>query len=199
MRERKAILRKEILNLRNLLSKDEVSQKSYEIIKNLKSLEEYKSGRLIMCYVDFNNEVMTKAFIDQSIEEGKRILVPAIADTTAGKKEMCAAEIASVKSDLEPGAYGILEPKKNNLKKVEPSEIDLVVVPGVVFNTDGHRIGYGAGYYDRFLKKLRSGCVKVGVAFEIQVLTQIPVDKHDVPVEILITENGIITTTAGTQ
>lgn len=90
---------------------------------------------------------------------------------------------------VEPGKFGILEPKIH-LPQVDPSEADLILVPGVVFSENGHRIGFGKGFYDRLLKKVK--CLKVGIAYEFQIVKNIPGEKHDVPMEKIITEARVI-------
>jgi 5-formyltetrahydrofolate cyclo-ligase len=101
---------------------------------------------------------------------------------------LLAIEIKSL-DELSPGTFGILEPAGE--KGISPEEIDLVVVPGVAFDKRGNRMGYGAGYYDSFLPKLRPEVKKVAVAFEIQVTDSLPAEEHDVKMDLIITENTI--------
>ncbi|MDP4107760.1 MAG: 5-formyltetrahydrofolate cyclo-ligase, partial [Bacillota bacterium] len=82
--------------------------------------------------------------------------------------------------------------KAEKIRKIQPSKIDLVVVPGVAFDIRRNRIGYGGGYYDRFLKKTSFACFKVGLAFEAQIADEVPIDRYDVPLHMVITENAII-------
>lgn len=95
-------------------------------------------------------------------------------------------------SDLEKGVLGLLEPKKECKRLLNPEDIDLIVVPGIAFDILKNRIGYGAGYYDRFLKTTREDCLKVGVAFELQILDKINTQEHDVPLNAIITEKRVI-------
>jgi 5-formyltetrahydrofolate cyclo-ligase len=90
------------------------------------------------------------------------------------------------------GYMGIAEPDASILHRVDPLEIDMVVVPGVAFDMARNRIGYGGGYYDRFLCTLRPDCLKVAVAFELQVFDSIPAASYDIPVDIIVTEERII-------
>jgi 5-formyltetrahydrofolate cyclo-ligase len=93
-------------------------------------------------------------------------------------------EIKNLKQ-VELGAYKILEPKKH-LPRLKPQQIDLAFIPGIAFSRDGHRVGYGKGFYDRLMKKLT--CPKIGIAYEFQIVNNIPGEKHDVPVDMIITE-----------
>jgi 5-formyltetrahydrofolate cyclo-ligase len=93
-------------------------------------------------------------------------------------------------SDLSPGTYGILEPKKEKIKPTSIHEIDIVLVPGVAFDRFGHRLGQGGGYYDWFLSK--TNVVSIGLAFEFQILKEIPVEPHDQRVDLIVTEEKLI-------
>lgn len=189
MKDNKKELRKTILALRSSLTAEEVKAKSNKIVEKLISLKEFEKSSTVMCYVDFRNEVATGCFIGYCLKAGKKAAVPLVVD--AGN--MIAAEINCPEDDLEPGTFGVMEPKKCKLKEINPEEIDIIVVPGAVFDLDKNRIGYGAGFYDRFLPKLRRDCLKVGIAFDIQVVESVPVGEYDVPLELVITESRIIT------
>lgn len=185
-------LRKEILKKRMNLSDKEVSDKSLKITDSIINLKEYKKSLLIMCYVDFKKEVSTKVLIKQALLTKKRISVPLITGSLGVKNSMIASEILCFEKDLEVGKYGIYEPKSECIKQIEPKEIDFVIVPGVAFDLKRNRIGYGAGYYDRFLRLLRPDCLKVGVAFEEQLIKEVPINEFDVALDMLITNQRII-------
>ena len=192
MLDNKRLVRKSVLRLREMLSKEEVRIKSEVIINRLISLEQFSSSKLIMTYVDFRNEVATRNFIKICLKSGKRVAVPLVETHEDGSSIMTAVEIFNMENDLEHGTYGILEPKREKLRLVEPSDIDLVVVPGVVFDINRNRIGYGAGYYDRFLQNVRRDCFKVGIAFEQQIIGSIKQEEHDVALDLVITEGMIL-------
>jgi len=190
MDEDKNSIRKSKLELRRFLSKQEINEKSKKIIETLVTLPQFKESSFIMCYVDFRNEVNTMDLIDNCLRVGKRVAVPYIFNN-GNSIEMIASEIFSIK-DLEKGTYGILEPSKHSVKEINPLELDLVVVPGVVFDRARNRIGYGGGFYDRFLKKVDKTCYKVALAFCLQVLDEIPALGHDMKVDSIITESTVI-------
>lgn len=188
--ETKNDIRKSILIKRNSLTQFEVQKKSEEIFRRLYSLEQYKNARTVIAYLDYKNEVMTRDFIKRCISDGKTIALPKV--IPGDNRELMAYEIHSITKDIHSGYKGIPEPKADVLNQVEPSCIDLAVIPGVAFDCSRQRIGYGAGYYDRFLMKLRQDCFKIGVAFSLQILNTIPCDEHDVPMDMIITDTKII-------
>ncbi|HHV28703.1 5-formyltetrahydrofolate cyclo-ligase [Acetivibrio mesophilus] len=183
-------LRKEVLNIRKGLSEEEVIRKSKLITEKLISFEGFNNSNFIMAYMDFKNEVMTKFLIDHCLNLGKTVVLPLI-DSEDGTKKIFPYELKDREESVKPGTYGILEPVKQFSRKIDPKEIDLVVVPGVAFDVKGGRIGYGAGYYDVFLREVRDDCLKVGIAFDIQVFSSIPKEEHDMLMDAVITESKI--------
>lgn len=193
MDELKKVMRTDVLKMRRLLKKEEVEEKSRVITNMLLSLKDVKVSSTVMCYMDFKNEVMTGAFIEYCINSGKKTAVPLVqCMSDVNCRNIIACEIKDPENDLQKGSYGILEPKSDSIVKVEPAEIDLVIVPGVVFDRQKYRIGFGAGYYDRFLKKVGKDCVKIGIAFEFQMVERVPRLEHDIPMDIIVTEKRII-------
>lgn len=180
-------LRKKYLALRNSKGVNELKQASINIIKNLYSLDEFLNARTIMVYVSFGGEVETKDLIKRLLEAGKRVCTPLC---NAKDVSLTAKEITNF-SDLKPGSYGILEPLETSCV-VAKNEIDFILVPGCVFSKDGHRIGYGKGYYDRFLKD--SSAVTCGLCYDFCLLDSLPFENTDVPLDIIITEKDIIKT-----
>jgi len=190
--DKKKLIRIEALAARNLLKKEEVEYRSRIISKKLEELDGFNNSNLVMCYLDFKNEVITGYFIEKCLKSGKRVAVPKVFTTPQGQREILASEIYDVENDLEKGFYGILEPKIETTREIDPGEIDLAVIPGTAFDMSGNRIGYGAGFYDRFLKRVKRNCLKVGVAFDLQIYEHVPADQNDIPMDIIITENRVI-------
>jgi 5-formyltetrahydrofolate cyclo-ligase len=193
MEEKKRKLRQEFLNKRNSLSRDEIDSKSEKIERGLFSLPEFVQAKIVMFYVSFRSEVETEKMITDALKLKKRVVVPVV----EGEK-IVASEIKNFRKELARGSFGIREPKKEFIRRVEQKEIDLVVVPGVAFDKMGGRLGYGRGYYDRFLRtvSLRKGhlhqCSLVGLAFDLQIAGKIPLLKKDIRVDKIVTESGII-------
>jgi len=174
----KQINRRVILRKRNRLSKEEIIKKSKIIKERLFSSEEYKNSKTIMFYVSFGSEVDTIDMIKESLKN-KIVCVPAIKDN-----KIIPSIINDIKELNKKNRYGILEPYKIN--KIKKQDIDLVIVPGIVFDKNNHRIGYGKGYYDDFLKDFKGKTI--GLAFSLQILEIIPKDEWDVKLDKVISE-----------
>lgn len=142
-----------------------------------------------MCYVSFGSEVNTFPLIQAALEQSKRLAVPLCQPEG---QSLLAAEISDFPGDLRPGTWGILEPRPEALRPVAPELLDLVLVPGVAFDRSGNRLGYGAGYYDRFLATLRPGARTIALAFAEQIVTDVYPQAHDRPVDMVITDQEII-------
>lgn len=183
-------LRKEKLKLRDNLKEDERKDKDREIEKKILSLKEINRAENIFSYISFRSEVGTMSFIDIFLREQKEISVPI---THVKEKKMDAIKILNLSSDLEHGYCDILEPKKKLIEtqKIEPETINVVIVPGSVFDMRGGRFGYGGGYYDRFLEKIPQA-LRIGLAYEVQLVDRAPLQKHDQLLDYVITEERII-------
>lgn len=218
--ETKREIRKRILCERDLMTNMQVMDKSEAIFNRLCSLSQYKRAETVMAYVSYRNEVSTLGFLAKAIGDGKRIVLPKVekigAETgntlksvrenaTGAKAEtdikvkpdiselvLHIYEIHDMEKDILPGFKGIPEPLGDPADRVEPGEIDLAVIPGVAFDSKKYRIGYGGGFYDRFIPSLRQDCLKAGVAFQMQLLSKIQGESFDIPVDMVITENMII-------
>lgn len=177
--------RKNIIKERDKL--DKVSKKAMdnEIIEKLIMSETYKKARGIFIYIGFGSEINTKIIIEDALNSGKEVYVPKII-----KKYMILIKIDSLEN-LVTSSYGILEPigDKNDF---DVNKLDLIVMPGVAFDEICNRLGYGGGYYDKFLDKNNIECKKVALAYELQVLNKLEAEEHDVKVDSIITEKRII-------
>lgn len=173
-------VRKSMLAKRAALSEEGVIEKSRAAAGNLFSLEEFKKAETVAFYLRKGNEIETRWMIEQAIKQGKKILVP----VTNESMEM--VEFESFES-LVPGKYEIPEPKEKRKYGKHP---DLVVVPGVAFGLCMHRIGYGKGYYDCYLRF--SPALRVGLCYDFQVLESLPSHEDDERMDIIVTEKRII-------
>lgn len=169
------------------MSNEERMEKSKKIQHNLFNLKEYKKSNFIFTFIGTQEEVDTHNIIKHSIDNGKRVGVPI---TLPKERKLLVSEIYDFHKELEMGFYNILTPKKEFIREVSPSIIDLVIVPGLVFSKEGYRVGYGGGYYDRFLRYL--DVLKVGVCFHMQLQDEVPVGKYDIPVDIVVTDEEIV-------
>lgn len=183
----KKIIRREILSKRADLGNNDNISLSKEIINLLLSSKYYKDATTIMTFISFGTEIDTHEFIKTGIADNKNIVVPV---TFHENREMKPSKILDF-DELELGYFNILTPKEEFIRYIDPKEIDLVLVPGAAFDLDGFRVGYGGGYYDRFLSvKIRQDIIKIGLGFDLQVVDKVPRDEFDVPVDFILTENG---------
>ena len=187
IRTRKKNLRKKILALRDSLSQEEREQKSISIHKHLFSLPEFTSAQTVAFFISFKSEVLTEPMIREALSLSKNVVVPI---TDLKRKRLVFSRLIDFSQDLIPGTWGIPEPKPDSVRPVALKEIDLVITPGAVFDRAGNRIGYGGGFYDGLLSSV--GKPAVALAFSLQIIEHVPAEPgHDVPVDMIITEEGI--------
>ncbi len=190
VRNKKKELRKKILALRDTLSLEERGKNSKSIHSRLFFLPEFVTARTLAFYVSFKSEVLTGTMIREALSLGKAVVVPI---TDLANRRLKLSRIVDYTADLAPGTWGILEPKPECIRPVALEEIDLVIVPGAVFDQKGYRIGYGGGFYDSLLKSVQERRPSVALAFELQMVEEVPVESgHDEPVDIIITEERVI-------
>lgn len=180
-------LRRAVLKERQAISRDDVEKKSAAICARISGLDTFCQAKTVMLYLPFRNEVDTKPLIEKLWAAGKRVLVPVCQPVDISLIPCQINQLA----DLQPGTWGILEPKPECLLPVPVDEIDLVLVPGVAFDPQGTRLGYGGGYYDRFLPRLKPGTPVVAVAFAMQMLPKLASDSFDQPMDMVVTESGV--------
>lgn len=186
--ETKKELRKRILNFRNSMTMEDVINKSSIIMNKLTDLHEYKNSKTVFVYMSFGNEVVTYELIKRMISENKRVVIPY---TDTKNTVIIPSELRNMEEDLVLSSFGYYEPVYDKIKVVEPEEFDLIVTPGVVFDKQLNRVGFGKGYYDRILIRKRKDTKAVAVAYDFQVLGQVPSEKHDVKMDMIITEENI--------
>ena len=156
---------------------------------NLWHLDEIARAETLFIYVHFRSEVETLALIRHCIARGKRVGVPL---TDVKNSRLLPFLIRDPDQDLQPGYCKIPEPVSGRLAALDPGTIETVVLPGSVFDELGGRLGYGGGYYDRFLANDAPQARRVGIAFEQQVVKELPLMAHDERLHILVTEERII-------
>ncbi|MBQ3225505.1 MAG: 5-formyltetrahydrofolate cyclo-ligase [Clostridia bacterium] len=178
-------MRKEFLARRAKLTAEERVAASREIAKRVLSLSAVIRAKTVMCYVSFREEVETKELIEALLSLGKTVCVPLC---NAKTLKMTAHRIEDF-SELCAGAYGILEPK--GCPEVAKDSIDCILVPGAAFGRNFHRIGYGKGYYDRFLSSAKTA-VTVGLCYEETLAEVVPYEATDVPLSFIVTEREVL-------
>lgn len=142
-----------------------------------------QKAKSIHIFVSLNDEVDTHRFIEKSLRLRKQIIVPRVKPHTS---QLTHHQIESM-SCLIPGTFGVLEPDPEKCPEIDPAQAELVIVPGLAFDWKGNRLGYGKGFYDRFLAQFPG--LKIGIGFSIQFVEWIPSEAHDIPLDCLLTEN----------
>lgn len=183
----KKILRKEILIKRDSLLKDTKIAFDNTIREKLRMMKFFNKAENIFIYIGFGSEINTADYINDFLNMGKRIFIPR---TNIEEKTMEAVEIQSL-DNLVKDKYGILEPSED-IEAVEKVELDLIILPGVVFDVNGGRIGYGGGYYDKYLQNLDESIPKVALCYDFQVINKVPMEEHDIKADCIITEKRVI-------
>ncbi len=183
----KKTLRKKMLRNRSEIAKETREEYSKKIATSLYETNHYKNAKTIMAFISFGSEINTRYIIDHAIKEGKIVVIPVMVPET---RELKVSRILDF-SELEVGHYNIPTQKKKFLRFLDPKTIDLILTPGLIFARDGYRIGYGGGYYDRFLE-IYGDIDKIAIGFDMQVVDKVPTDEYDIPVDYILTEKNFI-------
>lgn len=180
-RNLKKEIRAEVKKRRREASAEQIRKKSDAICEQFLTLSEYKEAKIVFAYMDCKNEVQTKKVIEQCWADGKVVAVPKVFGEIMKYYAITSYE------DLENGYFGIQEPKHEQLKEVI-CEDGLMILPGVAFDENRHRVGYGGGFYDRYLEA-HPNMKKIAFAFEFQMFEEVPFEKFDIQPDKIITEN----------
>jgi len=174
-------IRKENLEKRNALSQEEIESKSEIICQKVIHHPVFQEADMVFAYVDAKSEAQTKEIIEYAWKAGKKVAVPKV------HGEIMKFYLITSYEDLEPGCFGIREPKEVCKVIEEMPDKSLVIMPGVAFDREGNRIGYGKGYYDKYFSAYPE-TYKIAIAFEVQVVSKILADEFDVKADCVITE-----------
>jgi 5-formyltetrahydrofolate cyclo-ligase len=181
--QRKDAIRRVVLARRAGMDPGERAARAKALIDRLIALPEVEAADPVLAYVGVRSEVPTDALLERVLAGGRRVLLPTVGEDGT----MRAAMISSLR-DLAPGYRGIPEPRARF--PVDPGLAGIVIAPGVAFDARGGRLGYGGGFYDRFLASA-PGVARVGICFEIQIVDEVPMAEHDEPVDIVVTEERV--------
>lgn len=187
----KSRLRKAILAMRRKLDRESVAAQSALIAKHLTACPQYAAAGVIMAFAAMPDEPQTDLIMQDVLRQDKKLCIPRVGETYGN---MEAVEV-SQPAGLVEGKFGILTPPPQNAV-VDPSGIQLIIVPGVAFTLTGQRLGMGAGFYDRFLERAKQA-VLIGLALDCQITAHIPCEDHDYLVDHLATKAGIINCQTG--
>ena len=178
----KEVIRERMRRRRKTLTNEQVHEKSETIRYKLEGRKAFKEAETIMMYISSFKEPETLPIIEHLLEQGKKVVVPVSSTAT---NTIVPTYIESI-SELQKGAYGILEP--SIIRHVDPSEIEVVVIPGIAFDMHRNRLGFGKGYYDKFLENTEAK--KIALCYDFQIVDDLPVDDHDIPMDLILTEKG---------
>jgi 5-formyltetrahydrofolate cyclo-ligase len=185
----KAEIRERILNWRDRLTMEEINSVSETVCTTLLSMEAYRKASTLMGYAAFRNEVSLRKLVEQAWADGKSVLFPKV---NRQRGELEAYYIRSY-ADLRPGVWGILEPDEHRRRRQGEQPIDIIYMPGLAFDRGGRRLGYGGGYYDKFMAGMRCPLPeRIAVAHSGQIIDKVPYEAHDIPVDCIVTEKEII-------
>ena len=182
----KKLLRKEMRARRKSLTEIEREIFSNEITEKFLAQEIYQTSEFLMAYVSMAEEVQLQKIFTDAFNRKKILAIPLI----IGKGEMAAVEVPNFES-LEIGEFGILTVRKDLRKIIAPEKINCVIVPGAAFDLNFNRLGLGGGYYDKFLPRAVNA-KKIALAYDFQIVENVPTEPHDFKVDMIITEKRII-------
>ena len=182
--------RKKVINLRKEKDKDFIKHNSDIITDKLLNLDCIKNAKNIMLYLDFNNEVSTDSLIKKLLNLGKIVSSPI---TLKEERKLIPSQITDLKNGIQYGAYNIREPKPECSPAINIKDLDVIIVPAVADDKNCYRLGYGGGFYDRFLENLRKDAVTIGIAFDLQIFDEVPKEAHDAQLDYIVTESRILT------
>ncbi len=189
-KEQRNSLRKKMLAKRDRLSDVEREEKSSRITSSVMALSDMNRAHVILVYMHFRSEVQTSVIIRQMLARKQQVTIPY---THVRTSHLSAIEITDTETQVTSGYCGIPEPLPEQVEHAscDPKKIDVVIVPGSVFDRSGGRLGYGGGYYDRFLAQQAPQAVKIGLAFELQLVDRVPVEPHDQFMDFIVTEKNL--------
>jgi 5-formyltetrahydrofolate cyclo-ligase len=186
MQQAKACLRRRLLAKRAMLSTAKIQRKSMQIAMGVYALPAFQASPTIMVYMALAQEVQTADIIAEARRQKKRVVVPIIRGAT-----LIAVDLPLQSEHLRRGPFGILEPCWQG-SGVQPREIPFVIVPGIAFDRQGGRLGFGKGYYDRFLRQVPAPTFACALAFAMQIVPEIPQMAHDIRMHGIMTEQEFI-------
>ncbi len=183
-------LRRQCSLLRKNLTTLERSEKSIHICSNLFQFLQIRAVKTVFTYVSYKTEVDTTLVINKLLEQGKNVVIPHVCT----QSEMNAVQLIHPTQELEKGFKGIPELHPDLVKKrmVPPDQIEVAIIPGLAFDPNGARLGYGGGYYDRFLSNHADNAFRIGVCFKEQIVDNVPTEGHDIAMDMIFHDKGFI-------
>lgn len=188
IRAAKAALRKQVLARRDALSPEIRAELSARITARLIALDSFRAADSVLAYMSIGSEFDSRALVAHVLAQGKRLLLPRV---VRGSPALALHVVTDLARDLQPGVWGIREPRPETPEIAQPYDFKWILVPGLAFTTIGERLGYGAGYYDRLIAGCTHKPALVAAAFATQVVDVIPSTERDQRVDCVVTEDAI--------
>ena len=183
-------IRQHIVAARQRMAVEERVRLSHAITARLANMEAYRTANTVLAYMNFSAEFCAEFFAQQALRDGKRVLLPKVNRST---NELDIYQVTDLLGDLAPGMWNISEPLVERCAKVDKLEaIDFILLPGVAFGRDGARLGYGGGFYNKLLARLKHHPALVAGAYTMQIIEGIPQEANDRKIEWLVTESETI-------
>jgi 5-formyltetrahydrofolate cyclo-ligase len=189
VKEKKREMINEIVQTIDSFSDDERKRKQEAIEERLFDFANFMEAKIALLYLRRGCEVSTDDIIKKSIKKGKKVVLPLV-DRENNKTTLF--KIENIKDDVKMGPNDALEPDPERCKAVPPEQIDIAIVPGLAFDEKGGRIGLVDNFYDKFIARLPVTTRKVAIAFEEQVITQVPADSRSKYIDIIVTDKRTI-------
>ncbi len=183
----KSRIRRAVLERRDAMAVAQRQQRSGALCARLLALEQWHAARVVLATVAMGSEPVTEVLLHAALEQGKTLVLPRV---QRAEKTLGLYAVQNLSQDLLPGVWGILEPDPQRCRQISLPQVELIVVPGVAFDRTGARLGYGAGYYDRLLARSECTAFTVALAFEEQLVPQIPTEAHDQRVQWLLVDSA---------
>jgi 5-formyltetrahydrofolate cyclo-ligase len=182
----KSVLREKLKNIRDSVDSGLAETASVGVWNILKERPEYQKANGIGAFASIPHEINTYPILEGTLSSGKKLFLPKV------NQEKSYFEFHPVTDlkNLKPGPFGIQEP--TSLKPADWNDLDLVLVPGLAFDSKGNRLGFGKGFYDRVLPHLKKSCLVIGLGYSFQLVDKVPVGTHDAPVRAVLCETGFI-------
>lgn len=191
-KSRKAALRKDVLARRDALPPEEHACLSRVIVEKILQWPALVAAQRLLLYVNFRSEIRTDELIAELLKQGKHVVLPKV---ERNPSRLGMYEIKAFPQDLAPGPWGILEPVPERCREVSLEEIDFILAPGVAFDLQGRRLGYGGGFYDGIMATLQARLAPeqiLAAAFDFQIVPEVPAKKKDIPVPYILTDKRLI-------
>ncbi len=184
----KSELRTAILAQRDAIPESQRVGRSFAMSEKVLALPEFVAAKVVMAYMSMGSEIDTHTIVEAVLQRGLQLVLPRVEPNT---KMLALHAVRDLQSELKPGIWGIREPDPLLCQIALLSQVDFILVPGAVFDRQRHRLGYGGGFYDKLLALPGRRAITVAVAFEEQLVPEVPMEPHDFSVDVLVSDHDL--------